>query len=51
MELKEKLESLNEKSTVAEIQGYIKEMKRVRKFDGTTIEREQKQSERIQMDT
>ncbi len=40
MELKEKLESLNEKSTVAEIQGYIKEMKRVRKFDGTTIERE-----------
>lgn len=40
MELKEKLELLNEKSSVAEIQEYIKAMKKDRKFDGITIERE-----------
>lgn len=40
MELKEKLELLNEKSSVAEIQRYIKDMKKARKFDGVTIERE-----------
>lgn len=40
MELKEKLELLNEKSSVAEIQKYIKDMKKARKFDGVTIERE-----------
>ena len=40
MELKEKLELLNEKSSVIEIQKYIKDMKKVRKFDGVTIERE-----------
>jgi NTP pyrophosphatase (non-canonical NTP hydrolase) len=40
MELKEKLELLNEKSSVAEIQKYIKDMKKDRKFDGVTIERE-----------
>ena len=40
MELKEKLELLNEKSSVAEIQRYIKDMKKARKFDKVTIERE-----------
>lgn len=40
MELEEKLELLNEKSSVAEIQKYIKDMKKARKFDGVTIERE-----------
>ena len=40
MELKEKLELLNEKSSIAEIQKYIKDMKKARKFDGVTIERE-----------
>ena len=40
MELKEKLELLNEKSSVIEIQKYIKDMKKARKFDGVTIERE-----------
>lgn len=40
MELKEKLELLNEKSSVSEIQKYIKDMKKSRKFDGCTIERE-----------
>lgn len=40
MELKERLEFLNEKSSVAEIQKYIKDMKKARKFDGVTIERE-----------
>lgn len=40
MELKEKLELLNEKSSVTEIQKYIKDMKKARKFDGVTIERE-----------
>ncbi|MCI8654280.1 MAG: nucleotide pyrophosphohydrolase [Clostridia bacterium] len=40
MELKEELELLNEKSSVAEIQEYIKDMKKARKFDGVTIERE-----------
>ncbi len=40
MELKEKLELLNEKSSIAEIQTYIKDMKKDRKFDGVTIERE-----------
>lgn len=40
MELREKLELLNEKSSVAEIQKYIKDMKKDRKFDGVTIERE-----------
>ena len=40
MELKEKLELLNEKSSVAEIQRYIKDMRKARKFDGVTIERE-----------
>ncbi len=40
MELKEKLELLNEKSSVGEIQKYIKDMKKARKFDGVTIERE-----------
>ncbi len=40
MKLKEKLELLNEKSSVAEIQKYIKDMKKARKFDGVTIERE-----------
>ena len=37
MELKEKLELLNEKSSVAEIQKYIKDMKKHRKFDGVKI--------------
>lgn len=40
MELKEKLELLNEKSSVSEIQKYIEDMKKDRKFDGITIERE-----------
>ena len=40
MELKEKLELLNEKSSIMEIQKYIKDMKKARKFDGVTIERE-----------
>ena len=40
MELKEELELLNEKSTIADIQKYIKDMKKARKFDGVTIERE-----------
>lgn len=40
MELKEKLEMLNENSSVAEIQQYIKDMKKDRKFDNVTIERE-----------
>ena len=40
MELKEKLEMLNENSSVAEIQQYIKDMKKDRKFDTVTIERE-----------
>ena len=40
MELKEKLELLNEKSSIAEVQKYIKDMKKARKFDGVTIERE-----------
>lgn len=40
MELKEKLELLNEKSSVVEVQKYIKDMKKARKFDGVTIERE-----------
>lgn len=40
MELKEKLQLLNEKSSVSEIQRYIKDMKKARKFDGVTIERE-----------
>lgn len=40
MELREKLELLNEKSSVAEIQKYIKDMKEARRFDGVTIERE-----------
>ena len=40
MELKEKLKQLNEKSNIKEIQKYIQEMKKQRKFDGVTIERE-----------
>lgn len=40
MELNEKLKALNEKSSIAEIQEYIKDMKKARKFDGVTIERE-----------
>lgn len=40
MELKEKLEQLNEKSNIKEIQKYIQHMKKERKFDGVTIERE-----------
>ena len=40
MELKEKLEMLNENSSVAQIQQYIKDMKKDRKFDTVTIERE-----------
>lgn len=40
MELKEKLELLNENSSVSEIQKYIEDMKKDRKFDGITIERE-----------
>ncbi len=40
MELKEKLELLNEKSTIAEVQKYIEDMKKARKFDKITIERE-----------
>ena len=40
MELKEKLELLNEKSSIAEVQKYIKDMKKARKFDRVTIERE-----------
>jgi NTP pyrophosphatase (non-canonical NTP hydrolase) len=40
MELKEKLEMLNENSSVAEIQQYIRDMKKDRKFDNVTIERE-----------
>lgn len=40
MELKEKLELLNEKSSIAEVQEYIKDMKKSRKFDGVSIERE-----------
>lgn len=40
MELKEKLNLLNDKSSVIEIQEYIKDMKKERKFDGVTIERE-----------
>ena len=40
MELNEKLKALNEKSSIAEIQEYIKDMKKARKFDGVTIERD-----------
>lgn len=40
MELKEKLELLNEKSSISEVQQYIKDMKKARKFEGITIERE-----------
>ena len=40
MEIKEELELLNENSTIADIQKYIKDMKKARKFDGVTIERE-----------
>ncbi len=40
MELKEKLELLNEKSSITEVQKYIKDMKKARKFDSVTIERE-----------
>ena len=40
MELKEELELLNEKSSIAEVQQYIKDMKKARKYDGVTIERE-----------
>ena len=40
MELKEKLGLLNEQSSVMQIQEYIKDMKKDRKFDGVTIERE-----------
>lgn len=40
MELKEKLELLNEKSSVLEIQKYIKDMKKTRKFNEVSIERE-----------
>ncbi len=40
MQLKEKLELLNENSTLAEMQQYISDMKKARKFDGVTIERE-----------
>ncbi len=40
MELKEKLKQLNEKSNIAEIQKYIQDMKKERKFDRVTIERE-----------
>ena len=40
MELKEKLEILNEKSSVSEIQKYVEDMKKARKFDRITIERE-----------
>ena len=40
MELREKLELLNEKSSVLEVQEYIKDMKKARKFDKVTIERE-----------
>ena len=40
MQLKEELELLNENSTIADIQKYIKDMKKTRKFDGVTIERE-----------
>lgn len=37
MELKEKLELLNEKSSIAEVQKYIKNMKKARKFDGLRL--------------
>lgn len=40
MELREELEKLNQQSSVAEIQTYIKDMKKARKFDTITIERE-----------
>ena len=40
MELREKLELLNESSSIAEVQKYMKEMKHARKFDKVTIERE-----------
>jgi len=40
MELKKKLELLNEKSSVIELQEYIRDMKKARKFDHITIERE-----------
>lgn len=40
MELKEKLNLLNENSSTAEIQKYILDMKKYRKFDGISIERE-----------
>lgn len=40
MELKEKLGLLNEKSSIAEVQKYVKDMKKARKFDRVTIERE-----------
>lgn len=40
MELKEKLNLLNENSSTAEIQKYISDMKKYRKFDGISIERE-----------
>ena len=40
MELKEELELLNENSSIADVQKYIKDMKKARKFDGVTIERE-----------
>ena len=37
---KRRIELLNENSTIADIQKYIKDMKKARKFDGVTIERE-----------
>lgn len=40
MELKEKLELLNEKSSIVEVQKYIQDMKKARNFDRVTIERE-----------
>jgi len=40
MELKEELNLLNEKSSVMDIQKYITDMKKARKFDKVTIERE-----------
>ena len=40
MELREKLELLNEKSSVSEIQNYIKDMKKARIFDIVTIARD-----------
>lgn len=40
MNLKEELNLLNEDSSVSDIQKYIKDMKKERKFDCITIERE-----------